>query len=206
MNTDPNSPWSPLSVAEVSHRFDRIDVGWWVAGGRAIDLFLGWETRPHADLDLEMLRGDRDVLFDVFEGWDLHVVSEGQLVPWHRGDTLDPAVFGVWGRPTPGSPWSVEVMLADGDATTWRYRRDNEIQRPMGEVVRTSGSGVRYCSPEIQLLYKSKRHRPKDDLDMVRCLHRLTADECGWLVWAIARFEPDHPWLSLLEYAAMGDR
>jgi hypothetical protein len=193
----------PISVDEVVDRFQRVHVDWWIAGGVAIDRFLDWVTRPHDDIDVEMFRRDREVLFTVFAGWDLHVVSEGSLIPWRSGDALADSVFGVWGRPTVDSPWAVEVMLADGDGDTWRFRRDPSISLPRGRVVRTSRDGVPYCTPEVQLLYKAKRARPKDDVDLARCLHRLTVAQKQWLSDALARdvhgpTPEQHPWRAVL--------
>lgn len=192
------SSWSPLSIDELSRRLEPFDVPWWVAGGVAIDLFLGYRSRHHDDVDIEILRRDRSVLFDAFDGWDLHIVSEGALVPWRRGDPLDAGVFGVWGRPDPASPWAVEVILADGDDSTWRFRRDAGISMPMAEVVSTTPDGVPFCTPEVQLLYKAKRNRAKDDADLTRCLHRLTDARTTWLASAIARSQPCHPWIAVL--------
>jgi hypothetical protein len=198
--------WNPISIDDAAIRFAAFDVDWWVAGGQAIDLFLGWETRKHNDLDLEMFRSDRDVLFDVFAGWDFYTVSEGAFSKWERGAQIAPPVFGIWGRPTPNDPWAVEIMLADGDmtdgaATTWRFRRDNEISLPRSLLTATSQTGIRYCTPEVQLLYKSKQSRPKDDVDMVRCLHRMTSSQRTWLADAIRRGDPVHSWIRLLESA-----
>lgn len=199
-------PWSPSTPEQVRERFAPFDVAWWIAGGLAIDLFLGWRTRPHEDIDIEMLRRDREVLFDVFDGWDLRAASDGDLVPWNRGDELADAVFGIWGRPDPTGPWAVEVILANGDDDTWRFRRDPEITLPMVEVVRTTASGMPYCTPEVQLLYKAKRARAKDDADLARCLHRLPAPSMDWLASAIARSEPAHPWIGVLANATrMGE-
>ena len=195
-------PWDPIAIDEVVRRFATFDVDWWIAGGRAIDLFLGWETRPHEDIDLEMFRTDRDVLFDVFSGWDLHVVSAGQLVPWHRGDELAPSVFGVWGRPSVGQPWAVEVMLADGGADGWRFRRDPTITMPRERLTLTTPDGIRYCTPEVQLLYKSKQARAKDDVDFIRTLHRLDHRQRIWLRDAVAITSPEHPWVAALDHAA----
>jgi hypothetical protein len=190
--------WEPLSIDELRERFGRFDVPWWVAGGVSIDLFLGYTSRHHDDIDVEMLRRDRDLLFDAFEGWDLHIVSDGALEPWRRGDPIDAAVFGVWGRPEVGAPWAVEVMLADGDDDTWRFRRDPEITMAMAALVSTTSDGVPFCTPEVQLLYKAKQHRAKDDADLTRCLHRLTDDQATWLAAAIGRSQPDHPWIGVL--------
>lgn len=199
-----HDPWDPLSITEVRDRFIPFDVDWWIAGGHAIDLFLGWQTRPHADLDVEMFRQDRDILFDVFDGWDLHFVSESQLHRWERGQPIDDAVFGVWGRPAQDAPWSVEVMLADGDHDTWRFRRDNEISRRRAQLTHSTPDGVPYCAPEVQLLFKAKKRRQKDDVDMIRCLHRMERSQRQWLVAALRRLEPTHPWLDLLDQVERG--
>jgi hypothetical protein len=201
MTPYPDDPWDPISIDDVVSRFATFDVDWWVAGGQAIDLFLGWETRAQDDLDLEMFRSDRDALFDIFSGWDLYTVSEGAFSKWERGAQIAPPVFGIWGRPTPHDSWAVEIMLADGGVDTWRFRRDNKISLPRSLLTATTPTGIRYCTPEVQLLYKSKQNRPKDDIDMVRCLHRMTGAQRTWLVEAIRRGDPTHPWIGLLESA-----
>ncbi len=197
-------PWEPITIDEVQSRFEPTGVDWWVAGGVAIDMFLGWQTRPHEDLDIEMFKTDRDALFDVFEGWELFFVTESKLHPWHRGMEMAPEVFGVWGRSSTDAPWAIEIMLADGDGETWRFRRDNEISVPRSRLTRSTSSGVHYCAPEVQLLFKSKKRRPKDDADMVRCLHRLDADQRSWLSDALGRSEPTHAWIDLIAQAEIG--
>jgi hypothetical protein len=193
--------WQPLTIDEVQERFGKVAVPWWIAGGHAIDLFVGWVTRSHADIDIEMFRKDREVLFDVFPGWDLHTVSHGGLVAWWRGTKIAPHVFGVWGRPSPAEPWAIEVMLADGDETTWRFRRDPDISLSGEQLIRSSPSGIPYCTPEVQMLYKSKMARPKDDIDMARVLHLMSEPQRQWLADAISRSDPNHPWIGLLGMA-----
>jgi hypothetical protein len=199
-----NTEWNPLAIPEIRKRLDAFSVPWWIAGGLAIDLFLGWESRAHADVDIEMFRSDREILFDAFEGWDLNLMSGGELTPFHRGQELAPEVFGVWGRPGPAEPWAVEVMLADGDMSEWRFRRDDAIRLPGSQLLDHTDDGVPYCTPEVQLLYKSKMARSKDDIDFARCVHRLTSPQRGWLAAAIARSEPDHPWIRVLRAADIG--
>jgi hypothetical protein len=187
-----------MSISEVQRRFAGAGIDWWIAGGVAIDLFLGWETRPHADLDVEMFRSDSAQLFEIFEGWDLNVVSESQLVPWSNTDHLDDSVFGVWIRSDTTAPWKVEIMLANGDRAEWRFRRDPSITMSGETLVRTTRSGIPYCTPEVQLLYKSKQARPKDDIDLARCLPRMSASQRRWLLDAIATTTPDYPWIAVL--------
>lgn len=201
-----NEEWQPLTIDHVQDRFAQFDVDWWIAGGHAIDLFVGWVTRPHADIDVEMFRTDREILFEVFAGWELFTVSHGGLMRWNRGANIAPHVFGVWGRPSVGAPWAIEVMLADGDRTCWRFRRDPDISLSGEQLLRTSHNGTPYCTPEVQMLYKSKMARPKDDVDMARVLHRMTSSQRQWLQDAIVRSDPCHPWIELLEMANLGSR
>ena len=196
-----DATWSPLTVHEVARRFDGLGVPWWVAGGVAIDLFLGWESRPHDDLDIELFRRDRSVLLAAFEGWDLHAVSDGRLIPWNGGDLPD-EVFGIWARPGLEHPWAVEVMLADGDGRTWRFRRDPSISMSVDRLLRRSPEGIPYCAPDVQLLYKAKRNRPKDDADLARCLHRLDLHGIDWLRHALSHLDAAHPWIPVLDSAA----
>ena len=193
--------WKPLDVDEIAERFASSDVDWWVAGGVALDLFLGRETREHDDIDIEMFRSERDSLFDVFPSWDLHAASQGQLVPWRRGTDLDADVFGIWVRPSPREPWAVEIILANGDMDRWRFRRDREITLEGARLVRRTAGGIPYCTPEVQLLYKSKQARPKDDIDLAMVLHHMSLAQRSWLMAAIERSNTDHPWISVLGYA-----
>lgn len=194
--------WNPLTIEDVAERFAPFDVDWWIAGGQAIDLFLGWESRRHADLDLEMFRSDREILFDVFKGWELFTVSEGAHSRWLSGAPIEAPVFGIWGRPSSSEPWGVEIMLADGDATEWRFRRDPSIRMNRSRLTHTLPSGVKYCAPEVQLLYKSKQARPKDDVDFTRTLHLMNPDQKLWLCNAVRRTSPGHPWIVALERAS----
>jgi hypothetical protein len=196
-----NGQWCPLSIEEVADRFSSVATPWWIAGGYAIDLLVGWETRQHDDLDIEMFRKDRGSLVDAFPGWDLYSVGSGGLVPWEPGSTIAPHVFGIWGRPAADAPWAIEVMLANGGEKRWRFRRDPDISLETGSLIRRTAEGIPYCTPEVQMLYKSKMARPKDDVDMARVLHRMTVSQRVWLADAIRRGDADHPWIELLEMA-----
>jgi hypothetical protein len=196
--------WQPMALNDVVARFAPHDVDWWVAGGHAIDLFLGWESRPHDDLDLEIFRTDASRLFTVFDGWDFAAVAESGSQPVSVGDELKDDVYAVWIRPSPSDPWAAEVMFADGDASEWRFRRDNSIVMEGGRHVRNPPDGLPYGAPEIQLLYKATQHRPKDDADLVRTLHLMSGEQKDWLRAAVARLEREHPWIPVLQNSAKG--
>jgi hypothetical protein len=58
---------------------------WWVAGGWALDLVLGHKTRPHADLEIAVLAGDQQALFDHLPGWDLRGRTDRWVFRRHAG-------------------------------------------------------------------------------------------------------------------------
>ena len=51
--------------------------------------------------------------------------------------------------------------------------------------------GVPYLAPELQLLYKSKDIRPKDELDAAEVIPSLAADRRNRLHLLLRE---DHPW------------
>jgi len=59
-------------------------------------------------------------------------------------------------------------------------------------------SGIRYLAPEIQLLYKAKAYRPKDQADFERIVPRLDATARSWLRHSLEKTLPGHSWLTVL--------
>jgi hypothetical protein len=68
----------------------------------------------------------------------------------------------------------------------------------MSEVVRKTADSLPYLAPEIQLLYKSKAPRPRDEVDFAEIGPLLNSGARSWLHGAITRVNPDHHWLRLL--------
>ncbi len=73
--------WEPLSVQEVAELFAGLTIVWWIAGGRAIDLFVGRETRSHGDTDVLIRRDDQIEVQSYLSGWDLHKTQQPGLKP-----------------------------------------------------------------------------------------------------------------------------
>lgn len=190
--------WNPLHPEEVRACLAGVDARWWIAGGWAIDLFLGRQTREHADLDVGLLRGDEPKLFERFAGWEFFSARSGKLHRLEPGTSLDESDHSVWCRPGPALPWSVELMPNEWRGDCWVYRRDPGIERPLDEIVRHDPRGIPYLVPEVQLLFKSKRLRAKDTRDLEAVLPRLGAAPRAWLEHALQRVDPTHPWLSRL--------
>ena len=64
-----------------------------------------------------------------------------------------------------------------------------------------AGDGIRYLNPEVTMLFKALQHRPKDEVDLDNVWPLLDDVQRAWLVDAVRRTLPDHPWQSRLDPA-----
>ncbi len=189
-------PWEPLELASVVEAFAPARFRWWISGGHALDLHLGRTWRYHEDTDVGVVRRDLGALHSLLSDWDLHVAAAGHLTPWH-GEPLDAGRHqnNVWCRRAPGRPWALDVTIGEGSNDSWTYRRDPSVQVPWPLAVLHTTDGVPYLSPELQLLYKSKGRRPKDDVDAAEVVPDLDDRQRELLSRLL---EPDHAWQRLL--------
>ncbi|WP_406080518.1 amino acid transporter [Streptomyces zaomyceticus] len=201
MSADVLGRWVPDRPEDVATVFAEADFPWWIAGGYGIELAVGRELRAHGDLDVLVLRRDQARLRDLLAGWDLHVADppgQGRLRPWRPGEVLRPPLHDIWCRRKPEAPWSVQLMLDEAEGTQWVSRRDSAIRVPIDQLGRSSETGIPYLAPEVQLFYKAKATRDKDETDFEAVLPLLDAPARAWLADAISVIVPDHPWLRRL--------
>jgi len=192
--------WDPLSIPELARLLAPARFSWWVAGGHALDLFVGHSTRPHGDLDVEVLRRDQHAAQRLLAGWgwDLHVAAGGRLRPWRDREWLGAGANSVWCRPAPSAPWRLQLMFADSDNDDWVFRRNPAIVRPLETIGLRTADGMPYLTPSLQLLFKAKAPRPKDIADFSAVLPELGDADRAWLASAPAATHPGHPWLARL--------
>ena len=69
----------------------------------------------------------------------------------------------------------------------------------MAEVWMVGEVGVPFISPEIQLLYKAKYQRAKDEHDFELAAPRLDEGRRRWLIEGLRLCHPGHDWLRKLE-------
>ncbi len=189
--------WSPLTPEEVGELFYGYRETWAIAGGWAIDLFLGEMTRTHSDIDIQVSREEAGLLHRSFPGWLLYA-AHGTLDLWEEGTALPPEVHNVWCR-TPASPWRFQLMLGDFTETEYTYRRDARIRTPR-EAAILDIDGLPVVAPEIQLLYKSRLpNLPRDEHDMSVTLPHLGPERRRQLATSLRALYGDHPWLAALD-------
>lgn len=190
-----NGIWCSPKPEEAYALLDRTAVPWWFAGGWAIDLFLGASGRAHSDLDIGCFRADLGDVLEQLSGWDVRVAADGRLTPLRPGSSIDSTAHGLWCRPSGSSAWVLEILVEDVDGLDWIFRRDRRVRRPAKDIVARTTSGLQYIRPEIQLLYKSKNHRPRDDSDLAVAWPSLSPDARSWLIEQLLLVSPNHPWL-----------
>jgi hypothetical protein len=188
--------WDPWPPSVLAQRLAGLPVPWYVAGGWAVDLYLGGPTRPHEDLEIAVPAARFSELVPRFPDCDFYVAGDGQLF------TPSPTAFAAhhqtWALERVAGRWRFDVFREPHDGHTWICRRDGDIRRPYQEIIEYDAAGVPYLAPEIVLLFKAKGNRDKDRADLRAVLPLLPTERRSWLCDAVERVHPGHPWLDLI--------
>ena len=177
---------------------------WWFAGGQAIDGFLGYESRPHGDIDIGCLRWDQLAVQRQLDGLELWCAEPPEgLRPWRGGEWLDEPIHDIWCRESADSPWRLQLMLDQCEGEEWVYRRNEAVRRPLDTLI-TMREGVPYLAIEVQLLYKAGRPGAampaKNQRDFEVCLPLLDYGQRQWLASALQTAHAGHPWSEQLRF------
>ncbi|MGB6307083.1 MAG: hypothetical protein WBF89_04755 [Steroidobacteraceae bacterium] len=151
--------WQLAHPARCTDWFATVRAPWWVAGGWALDLHAGRQSRPHGDLDVGVLRRDVREALAALSCWEVFEVTGGECTPLRTGAAPRSEVNSLWCRPKGASLWSMELMLDESDRDFWVFRRQPDIRLPLSMAIRRNSDGLPYLTPEIQLLYKAKQPR-----------------------------------------------
>jgi hypothetical protein len=199
----PWGTWDPLTPTQMGEMLAGLDVRWWICGGYAIEAFVGHPFREHEDFDFGVIRADQLAVQRHLAAWDLQAADPpGTLRAWLPGEVLTEflgeGVHTAWARRATAEPWEFQVMLDEAVDGHWVYRRDPRVRRPLETLTWRHPDGLPYLAPEVQLLYKSKGRRPKDEVDFTAAAPLLSADQREWLTAALALTDPGNPWLAAL--------
>jgi hypothetical protein len=177
---------------------------WYIAAGWTIDLFLGKETREHADVDIAIWRKDQLEVRKYLDGWQFEAVVPDQksdqyhLEPMLDSDVVTLPIHELHAQNSNSATKDLEVLLLESDTENWIYRRDPQITLPLQMVGLKSDEGIPFLNPIIVLLFKAKKPRAKDGDDFRQELPHLDSFQKSWLKRAINMCHPDHEWLSQL--------
>lgn len=202
MDLPAHKSWQALTPREAVDLLSALRVPWWVAGGWAIELFLGKVTRAHKDLDIGIFRSDAADVAAALSGWEFFESKDGLLSALAVGAAPRAGVNSLWGRRADAAHWELELMLDESDAESWVFRRDARITVALSKAIRRSPEGIAYLAPEIQLLYKSRAPRQEDQMDFAHVVPHLSRDSRTWLRESLMSVDPEHAWISALKEGA----
>jgi aminoglycoside-2''-adenylyltransferase len=196
---DVSSPWKPLSLAELVEQMRGASFFWCLAGGHAIAHVLGRSYRPHGDIDIVVLRPDQLDVQNWFREWRLYAANpRGSLRPWRSPDTLPVEVHDVWCHREGSRKWELQIMIQESDGKSWYFRRDARVHGSVDDLAPLVNA-VPCLRTDLQLLFKSKEPRAKDNVDFRELLPVLTDEQRERLAYWLGLTAPgDHPWLTEL--------
>lgn len=192
--------WEPFTPQQVAELMRGLDVPWWIAGGWALDLFTGRQTRAHADIEISVFRADEPKVRRHLRGLECSVVADGTLTPLATDGTLSASAHELWCRERGRDAWQLEILVEEREGDRWVYRRHPRIGLHVRDLGRFSNEGLPYIRPDVQLLYKSKSSRGIDESDLIALLPRLDAYQRATLSAWISADDPAHRWLARLKF------
>jgi len=173
---------------------------WLVAGGWAIDLFLGHVQRVHHDVDIIVECNAQMELqkYLLDRNWKLITPFNKQFDPWPKHMRIELPCHQVHAH---REDEFIDILLSEmGDV--WRYRREPVIIRSKEKMSTKNENNIPYLSPELVLLFKSRNtsdhERTKDETDFKNALPQLDPERRAWLHWALMATAPNHPWIGQL--------
>ena len=192
--------WQPISVASLTDLFQNAPFSWCLAGGYAVEQFLGRLLRPHGDIDLVAFRDEQLALQDWLKGWQLYAAHKpGALRKWQPDEYLPYGIHDIWGHQKDSMAWQLQIMLQEVEGDRWFCRRNHAVGGLREEFVRHYNQ-IPCIRIDIQLMYKAKNIRQKDAIDFAACLPKLSSTQRSWLKNSLSTMFPQgHEWLSILE-------
>jgi hypothetical protein len=174
-----------------------VDAWWAIAGGWAIDLWLDRETRHHHDVEIVIRRDQQALVHAALSSQSELFCLDPPGSGWQgwSGTAIEPPSFQLQAR---SASIEFDLFTETVEGSTWTFRRDPQITRPVAQIVFCTGSGLPVVRPEVQLLYMAKSSQPKHahDFDVVR--PTLDEEARVWLATSLVATLPSHPWLARL--------
>ncbi len=198
------------------------DFSYAICGGFALDLFLGYESRVHGDIDVVAFWEDRETIisymqskgflvYEMLGGGKVHRITdirtqeklrknifccteECELVRLY--DTEEQDVFWLEFQHTGLSKLNyIEFLFNEKTEDEFVYIRDNRIKRKLESAI-LQKDGIPYLTPELCLLFKStdiEREGYQQDFELT--VERLSEEQRAWFDNAMEMLYPEgHRW------------
>ena len=196
-----------------------------VCGGFAIDLFLGYESRKHGDIDILAYWKDRNAIieymqskgYEVFEmlgGGKCHRITDINNQMYQKRNIFcskdNCELVQLWETSEEDILFIdfkhigqtnlnyVEFLFNDKSDTDFLYARNHDVRRTLDKAV-LFADDMPYLAPEICLLYKSTDiTREGYQHDYEKAFEKMSDDQRDWLNRALNIMFPDgHRWINI---------
>jgi hypothetical protein len=197
----PEDAWSMAwTPGQAALALQGVSAPWAVAGGWALDLWLGAQTRAHEDLEIAVPSIFFSEIQSRLEALGLKVfdIVDGQAIALAPGEAPHRRMHQTWVMDPAVNGWRMDIFREPGDAETWVYRRTGELSAPRAWANRRTAGGVPYVAPQVVLLFKAKAKRDKDEADFSLAAPRLPVEARRWLADSLRIVHPGHPWIDRL--------
>jgi len=195
------SKWDSWRPERVAGLLAPVEAPWYVAGGWAIDLFMGGQRREHEDLEIAVPNSRLEEFLPALAGLELFVITgPSEAMPIELARQQLDETHQTWVREPATGLWRVDILREPSEGDTWICRRDASIRLPYRDVIEWTGDGIPYGRPEVILLYKAKHaERARDQGDFTDVLPLVRPERRRWLAEALQIVHPGHGWLAELE-------
>ncbi len=193
----PLPQWTPLSLPEAVAVFADAPFQWFLGGGYAVEQFLPAPIRAHGDIDVVIFRDQQLQLQRWLDGWCLFAADPpGALRLWQPDEYLPFGIHDIWGYRQGADAWQIQWMLAEVDGDEWFYRKNAQIRGKRSDLI-AHYKGLPCTRIEVQLMFKAKGRRPRDEQDFQAALPLMSSAAKIWLRDSLRLLYPDgHPWLA----------
>lgn len=193
-----DNAWDSWRPEELAQRLHGSAITWCVTGGWALDLFLGQQTRDHADLEFATLSSDIPKARKALAELEFFAARNGELSFLERDTDVPDDIWQLWGADFKSQVWRVDMMIERGTTDRWVYKRNSAISQPRDQAIYLNDQGIPFLAPANVLLFKAEHIRKKDQQDFDRVLPHLRPHEKVLLHrWIVSEYV-EHPWLEQL--------
>ena len=193
-----------------------------VCGGFALDLFLGYETRTHGDIDILAFWEDREkiitymqskgyIVYEMLGGGKVHRITDIKMQEKLRKNifccTEDCELVRLYDTDEADVYWLdfqhtgltklnyIEFLFNEKTEEEFVYARDERVRRGMANAILET-DGVPYLAPELCLLFKStdiEREGYQQDFELT--VGKLSAEQRTWFEKSMELLYPEgHRW------------
>lgn len=179
MRTDFNN-WQLLSIESLKQIIQDADYDWYLAGGIALDEFLGRKTRDHEDIDILVNFKYLERILDYFNSYKVYTARNGSLSLSALNNIK--STDSLWITKDENESFIIEILLFEEEEGHWIYKRDNAVRKKIEDIY-FDKNDMKIIQPEIQLLYKmnSSNVREKDLYDYHNVYPVLEERQKAWL-------------------------